>query len=324
MRDESHIIEYKASGVMNALDDKEFSGSLLRLLERGVGFVRANSRKMWRKTALSRVEYPEYPERAVEEALVNALVHRDYLVVGGEIHIDIYDDRLEIVSPGGMYDGEGPVQDRDPLRIPSVRRNPIVADMFQRLDLMERRGSGLRKIILEYAERVPNPRHLKPSFVSGTSFSTILPSLTYGQTSELWAESGAESRAESRPESRPESGPEFWPETWPQSESQSESWSESWPKSWSGSFPPTLENRIVVLLSISPKGTGRLLPLLHLSTRGNSLRIALESLLSAGLIERTIPDKPTSRFQKYRLTDKGRAALANLQNAKPQTKGLTQ
>lgn len=60
---------------------------------------------MWRKTALSRMEYREYPERAVENALVNALVHRDYLVVGGGIHINIYGDRLEIVSPGGMYDG---------------------------------------------------------------------------------------------------------------------------------------------------------------------------------------------------------------------------
>lgn len=47
-----------------------------------------------------RVENPEYPERAVKEALVNALIHRDYSVFGSEVHIDIYDDRMEIYSPG--------------------------------------------------------------------------------------------------------------------------------------------------------------------------------------------------------------------------------
>ena len=55
---------------------------------------------MWRKTANSREEMPEYVERSYHEALVNALAHRDYLVNGSEVHIDIYDDRMEIYSPG--------------------------------------------------------------------------------------------------------------------------------------------------------------------------------------------------------------------------------
>ena len=55
------------------------------------------------------------------------------------------DDRLEIESPGGMYDGSI-IQNQDILNIPSKRRNPIIADMFQRLDFMERRGSGFKKI----------------------------------------------------------------------------------------------------------------------------------------------------------------------------------
>ncbi len=48
---------------------------------------------------------PEYPEQAVHEALVNALIHRDYMEIGSEVHIDIFDDRMEIYSPGGMFDG---------------------------------------------------------------------------------------------------------------------------------------------------------------------------------------------------------------------------
>ena len=69
---------------------------------------------MWRKMANSREEMPEYVERSYHEALVNALAHRDYLVNGSEVHIDIYDDRMEIYSPGGMPDGSV-IQDRDPV-----------------------------------------------------------------------------------------------------------------------------------------------------------------------------------------------------------------
>lgn len=63
---------------------------------------------MWRKTANSREEMPEYVERSYHEALINALAHRDYLVNGSEVHIDIYDDRMEIYSPGGMPDASHP------------------------------------------------------------------------------------------------------------------------------------------------------------------------------------------------------------------------
>ena len=46
---------------------------------------------------------PEYAERAVLEAMVNHFIHRDYTVMGSEVHLDIYDDRLTVTSPGGMY-----------------------------------------------------------------------------------------------------------------------------------------------------------------------------------------------------------------------------
>ena len=87
---------------------------------------------------------PEYCERSVFEALVNALIHRDYLVLGSEVHIDIYDDRLTIYSPGGMADGTL-IQERDIYKISSTRRNPLLADIFERLGYMERQGSGFKK-----------------------------------------------------------------------------------------------------------------------------------------------------------------------------------
>ena len=108
---------------------------------------------------------------------MNALVHRDYMIQGSEIHVDMYDDRLEIVSPGGMPDGKR-IQDLNIDDIPSIRRNPVICDIFSRLKLMERRGSGLRKIIDEY------PDDTAPSFRSTEqSFVVTLKNLNYSATS---------------------------------------------------------------------------------------------------------------------------------------------
>lgn len=135
----------KTSIFEDAVDDREYSGNLIMLLENGFNFIKNHNTKAWKKLPRTRVEYYDYNERVITEVLVNALIHRMYDIIGAEIHIDIYDDRLEISSPGGMYDGSI-IQNEDILNIPSKRRNPIIADVFQRLDFMERRGSGFKKI----------------------------------------------------------------------------------------------------------------------------------------------------------------------------------
>ena len=81
--------------MIDALDDAEYSGSIISLIENGEAFIKRNSRMMWRKTDNSREEMPEYVERSYHEALINGLAHRDYLINGSEVHIDIYDDRME-------------------------------------------------------------------------------------------------------------------------------------------------------------------------------------------------------------------------------------
>lgn len=170
----------KASGVMEALDDKEFSGSLITLLQSGEDFVRTNTKKRWKKTDTGRVEMPDYPERAVLECLVNALIHRDYMIAGSEVHIDIFDDRLEIYSPGGMMDGSL-VQELNTDHVPSKRRNPMIADMFSRMNYMERRGSGFKKIKADYHRAVNFREALEPQFYSDrNNFIVTLFNLNYG------------------------------------------------------------------------------------------------------------------------------------------------
>ena len=160
---------------VDALDSDEFQTNVISLLTDSLKFVRHNSSVKWKKTGTGRIEMPDYPSEAVHEALVNALVHRDYLVKGSEIHADMYDDRLEIVSPGGMPDGKR-IQDLNIDDVASVRRNPIICDLFSRLKLMERRGSGLRKIIDQY------PDNIVPTFRSTEqSFIVTLKNLNFGR-----------------------------------------------------------------------------------------------------------------------------------------------
>ena len=192
----------KANGRIDALDDAEFEGNIIYLLKASLGFVKRNSKKMWKKGPVYRIEYPEYPERAVQEALVNALIHRDYSVIGSEVHVDIYDNRLEIYSPGGMYDGTF-VQDLNPLNVSSTRRNPIIADVFARMDLMERRGSGLRKIIEAYEAEENYKEELKPEFKSTeSSFTTILKNLNYDTQNDTQNDSQSEGQNEGENEGK--------------------------------------------------------------------------------------------------------------------------
>lgn len=174
----------KSGGLVDALDSAEYSGSLIILLNEGVGFVKRNMKTRWKKTSDSRIEMPEYCERSVFETLVNALIHRDYLVLGSEVHIDIYDDRLTICSPGGMADGTK-IQERDIFDVASTRRNPVLADSFGRLGFMERQGSGFKKITETYRAAHNYREELEPKFYSdSSSFRVTLYNLNYNVSLE--------------------------------------------------------------------------------------------------------------------------------------------
>jgi ATP-dependent DNA helicase RecG len=106
--------------------------------------------------------------------MVNHFIHRDYTVMGGEVHLDIYDDRLTATSPGGMYNGML-IQDLDIKDVSSERRNPILANVMAQLDYMEKRGSGLTRICNETKALDGYKDELKPVFKSTpTQFQTII------------------------------------------------------------------------------------------------------------------------------------------------------
>ena len=117
----------------DAISSVEHRANLVLLLKYGMDFIKNYTMSGWVKMPNYRLNLPDYSDRAIFEGLVNHLIHRDYTMMGGEVHIDIYDDRVELVSPGAMLDGTQ-IQDRDIYKVPSMRRNPVIADMFTQLE----------------------------------------------------------------------------------------------------------------------------------------------------------------------------------------------
>lgn len=163
----------------DAIDDKEYNGSIIALLENADSFIKNNSKMSWKVVGMERQELEEYPITARREAIVNALIHRDYQILGAEIHIDMFDDRLEITSPGGMFDGSL-IQNLEIKNIPSMRRNIVIADIFSRLHYMDRRESGLSRILESYNDSIQKPKFISDSL----SFTVIFPNKGYYKTNE--------------------------------------------------------------------------------------------------------------------------------------------
>lgn len=121
---------------------------------------------------------PEYDEIAIREAIVNAIIHRQYTTVGAEVTIDIYDDRIVITSPGPMVSGvliNKELEDN----IPSIIRNPILADIFARMKFMDRRGSGFDKIINGTNRLFDDNKNHVEFYATETHFSVVIYNANY-------------------------------------------------------------------------------------------------------------------------------------------------
>lgn len=116
------------------------------VVEQAIGFVRRNAGvSAHLEDGARRVERPTYPDEVIREAVVNALVHRDYLLSATDIELSIYDDRLELTSPGRLPNGVTPERMRAGCR---AARNQLLKDVMRDYGYMEHMGMGVpRKII---------------------------------------------------------------------------------------------------------------------------------------------------------------------------------
>lgn len=152
-------------------DRREFSGSLMQQLNEVYDYIDFHNQTHATFRKLLRIDTRDYPEVAVREALLNTLVHRDYSFRASTL-ISIYDDRIEFVSIGGLLSG---LELDDLMMGVSVCRNPHLANVFYRLQLIEAYGTGMKKIMGAYANALVQPK-IK---TTNNAFKIILPNVNF-------------------------------------------------------------------------------------------------------------------------------------------------
>lgn len=148
-------------------DSREFGGSIFKQFENTVNYLALCNKTVSTIKGIVRTDKQDYPEEAIREALLNALVHRDYSFSGSSI-INVNDSKMEVISLGGLLPGLS-VED---IRIGvSQPRNQKLAEIFHRLRLFESYGTGIRQIFKLY-EDCP----VQPSIAATpNAFRIVLP-----------------------------------------------------------------------------------------------------------------------------------------------------
>lgn len=150
-------------------DAKEFGGSIFKQLDDSYAYLTLCNRTAATFKGLERVEISDYPEAALREALLNALVHRDYSY-SGSIIINVNDSCIEFISIGGLLPGLSADDIRNGISQP---RNRKLAEIFHRLRLIESYGTGIRKIYALYKNCAVQPR----IEITANTFKLILPNM---------------------------------------------------------------------------------------------------------------------------------------------------
>lgn len=152
-------------------DRRELSGSLLEQMEEAFNYIDRYNRTRAEFSGLDRLDLRDYPPEAIREALLNAVVHRDYSFSGATL-ISIFEDRIEFVTIGGLV--KGITLDDVKLGI-SVLRNQHLANIFYRLRLIEAYGTGILKINECYDDY-----DVKPLIeTTGNAFKITLPNTNF-------------------------------------------------------------------------------------------------------------------------------------------------
>jgi len=130
-------------------DTKRIEGTLLQMLEDAARFLRVHLLAPHRIQGFEPERYPELPEEALREFLINALVHRDY-TVSAPIRLFVFDDRVEIRTPGGLPN----MVTIDAIRLGTAHnlRNPLIYVLFNRMGLVTDIGTGVYRAISRIRE----------------------------------------------------------------------------------------------------------------------------------------------------------------------------
>ena len=152
-------------------DRVEISGSVFQQMDEAYEYLQKNNRVSSEFKGLERVDHLDYPEEALRESLINAVVHREY-AIPGPVLISIFDDRIEITALGGLTKE---LSLDDIMLGVSVLRNKKLGDIFYRLKLIEAYGTGIEKIMRSYDNCSEKPK----IDISDNAFKITLPNQNY-------------------------------------------------------------------------------------------------------------------------------------------------
>lgn len=264
---------FKGVDSVDFQDEQTYEGPILRQLNDAMGFVGRNTRRAYKITGRPEREViPEYPEDAVREAIINALCHRNYAAVG-TIQIRIYDNRLEVWNPGNLP--HGLTLRKLYHRHASHPGNPLIAQALYRARLIEHWGTGTIRIIETCKEH-----GLKTEFAVESGFFIVtLRQLESPEPDHAKVALEGDKTQDIEQVTR--------------------------------QVTDQVADQVKKLLSVvrGSMTRAKLQATLRLKGRANFQALYLHPALTAGLVEMTIPDKPNSRLQKYRLTKKGQSVF---------------
>lgn len=165
------IFEGKSKTIFK--DRKELSGSYLKIIEDAFYYMNLSNHINSTFSGLKRIDKKDYPDYSIREALLNAVIHRNYYF-SGSILLSIFDDRIEINSTGGLIDT---LSLNDVYNGVSESRNPNFAEIFHRLDYVENYGTGIGRIMEEYDNYEKKPK----IEISENVFKITLPNTNYAE-----------------------------------------------------------------------------------------------------------------------------------------------
>ena len=157
-------------------DSKDFGGSIFKQFEDAVNYLALCNKTSSVIKGVVRTDKQDYPEEAIREALLNAIVHRDYSF-SGSIIINVTDRMMEFISLGGLLPGLSPDDIRSGISQP---RNKNLAEVFHRLRLIESYGTGIRRIFNLYAACSEQPQ----IEVTSNTFKIVLPNMNAAPAAE--------------------------------------------------------------------------------------------------------------------------------------------
>lgn len=129
------------------IDQKEITTPLISAHEEILAFIKRNTRLAAHFQEAIREDIPQYPTKAIREAIINAIVHADYAMRGSQIQVAIFSNRIEITNPGGLPYGQTMAL---ALSGVSLMRNKVIGRLFREIKLIERLGTGLKRIMSVY------------------------------------------------------------------------------------------------------------------------------------------------------------------------------